>query len=317
MDDKIKKICDNTIKNYRFATQKLRYDGDYINHFCALIKGYKNKNIDYEKIKQIRSLIKEKTLNMSPFRGDILYILSFLLVDSNETEESFIDELLQTFDMLVKERFIECGYLVLAAYSITKYVEKNKRQIVAKRMKSIFYIMQEKYGSCTKQDDYLLSALLSIEDIQCDNIAQYMQKVSDYMKKYDLLNNNSIQSITNSIVLRDNDNSMEKIVDFLLKSDKSELKIGPQFIGLVGIFIKNQDNNKILQNMKEVLSYLSDEEPEYYYYMDKDFRNMIALVIILMSDKKDDAKYIDELIAFGVYSFIMSKNQGILNEVIS
>ena len=44
---------------------------------------------------------------------------------------------------------------------------------------------------------------------------------------------------------------------------------------------------------------------------------MELLPLLLMSDKKDDIKYVDELIAYGVYSFIMSKNQGILNEVIS
>ena len=33
MNKNIKEICDTTVKNYRYAVQNLRYDGDYINHF--------------------------------------------------------------------------------------------------------------------------------------------------------------------------------------------------------------------------------------------------------------------------------------------
>ena len=45
MNINVKEICDATVKNYRYAVQNLRYDGDYINHFSALLNGYYNKNI--------------------------------------------------------------------------------------------------------------------------------------------------------------------------------------------------------------------------------------------------------------------------------
>ena len=44
---------------------------------------------------------------------------------------------------------------------------------------------------------------------------------------------------------------------------------------------------------------------------------MIAVVIVFMYNNKKDVEYVDEILAFGVYSFLVSKNQGILNEVLA
>ena len=37
MEKKIKRICDKTVYNYKISKEELRYDGDYINHFAAII----------------------------------------------------------------------------------------------------------------------------------------------------------------------------------------------------------------------------------------------------------------------------------------
>lgn len=77
MNKNIKEICDTTVKNYRYAVQNLRYDGDYINHFSALLNGYYNKNIPQDEVKEVRLYIKNNTSKMSVFRGDMLYIYMF------------------------------------------------------------------------------------------------------------------------------------------------------------------------------------------------------------------------------------------------
>lgn len=316
MDNNMQNICDVIIENYRYTIQNLRYDGDYINHFSALINGYKKNRIEDERIKIVRSLIKNKTGNMSPFRGDTLYIISFLLVEDKLDNEIFIDELLNTFDELTEEHFIECGHLVIASYSIAKYSNKDNRRAVCKRMKNIFSTLKEKYGSCTKQDDYVLCALLSLKDTEDNIMFENMEVISKYIKELDVFNNNEIQGLTNSILVNDNKDSLKNIGNLIIELERNDLKIGQQFLQLVGFCDKEYNVDNIINEVKEVLKYLSNEETEYYYYIDKDFRNMIALIVVFMYNNKKDIKYVDEILAFGVYSFLVSKNQGILNEVL-
>ena len=317
MDNSIKEICDIIIENYRYAIYNLRYDGDYINHFGALTSGYKRMKIEDNRVKAIRSLIKRRTMNMSPFRGDILYILSFLLVENDLDTEKFVDELLDTFNELVEENFIECGHLVIAAYAITKYGDKKERKIICKRMKYIFNIIKQKYGSCTKQDDYVLCALLSLENVKYNDIYEKMDNIFDYFKKLDLFNKNELQGLTNSILLNNAEELIEPISKLIIKLEENDLKIANQFLQLVGFFDNEYNIDNTIYKIKEILKYLSNEETEYYYYIDKDFRNMIAVVIVFMYNNKKDVKYVDEILAFGVYSFLVSKNQGILNEVLA
>ena len=66
---------DRTVDNYRLA-KVFKNDGDILNHFASLVFSHYEKEIPIDRIKEIRKEIKAATLRMSPFRGDILYIIS-------------------------------------------------------------------------------------------------------------------------------------------------------------------------------------------------------------------------------------------------
>ena len=106
MWDEIKQICDATIENYRYSREKLRFDGYYINHFSALINGCSKKDIPVDRVKKVRTYVKDNTSKISPFRGDMLYIVSFLIVfNGSDDLFGFIDEMIETFDELVENGF--------------------------------------------------------------------------------------------------------------------------------------------------------------------------------------------------------------------
>lgn len=317
MNNKIKEVCDTTISNYRYAVQNLRYDGDYINHFSALLNGYHKNKIPINDVKEIRTLIKKKTSKVSAFRGDIIYILSFLIANDKEENIKVIDNVLETYEMLIEEGFTECEYLIIASYSIAKYSEIGNRNIIIKRAKNIFNMIKQKYGNFTKEDDYLLCSLLAINGAKFDCMTEYMEFIFNHIKELKLFSNNGVQGLTNSILLNNGEDATNKVSELVLALEKNDLKIGSQFLQLLGILIGEDDVEKSICLVKGVIEYLSAEESQYNFYIDKDFRNMIALVIVFMSDKDKKTKYVDELMAFGTYSFLLSKNHKIFNEVLA
>lgn len=317
MNKNIKEICDTTVKNYRYAIQNLRYDGDYINHFSALLNGYYNKNIHDNEVKEVRGYIKNNTSKMSVFRGDMLYILSLLICVSDKDNIEMCDNILETFDLLLDNGFKECEYLILVAFSIVRYIDRDDRIIIIKRTRHIFNIIKQKYGNLTKEDDYLLCSLLAINGFEFDCMAEYMDSIFNYMHDLKLFSNNGIQCLTNSILLNNNKNTPDKVSELIVSLEENDLKIGYQFLQLLGVMIENQDIKASINDIKEIIEYLCDEESEYNFYIDKDFRNMIALVIAFRDKDNKNMKYVDELLAFGTYSFLVSKNQGMLNEVLA
>lgn len=316
MEKYIEQICDKTISNYRFATQNLRYDGDYINHYCALLNGCYKKDIPYEEVKKIRKYIKDNTSKMSVFRGDILYIVSFLIALSDEDKFKICDEILEVFDLLLEEGFKECEYLVLVAHSLVRYSRKEEIKFSMHKARHIFFIMKEKYGNLTKEDDYLLCVFLSLNCSSIEYIEEYMDKIFNCMHDLNMFSSNGVQCLTNSILLNDNKGSLEKVKSLIHKLQENDVRIGQQFLQLLGFMTKDQNINESIGLIKEIINYLCSEESEYNFYIDKDFRNMIAFFIAFFDDKSN-VKYVDELLAFGTYSFLLSKNQGILNEVLA
>ncbi|AIY80094.1 DUF4003 domain-containing protein [Clostridium botulinum] len=307
------------MNNYLNAKETLRYDGDYINHFSSLLNGYYNKEIKFDEIKYIRKFIKDKTSRMSSFRGDMLYILSFLISVMNENIDKvkLIDEIMDVFDLLLEENLKECGYLVLSAYSIVKYVDKENRQDIIYKTKEIFKIIKSKYGNVTKEDDYLFCTLLAINCNEFNSITEYMEQVFNYVLDLDLFSNNSVQGLTNTIMLNGYEDATCKAEELLKALEKNDYKISNHFLNVLGVLVKKQDVDEIISNMKEVVEYLCDEELEYEFYIDKGFRNMLVLVIVFMSMEDENIKYLDELLAFSTYSFLISKNQGVFNEVLA
>ena len=254
---------------------------------------------------------------MSVFRGDMLYILSFLICASEQDNIEMCDSIIETFDLLLEEKFKECEYLALAAFSLVRYIDKKDRVITIKRTKHIFNIIKQKYGNLTKEDDYLLCTLLAVNGLEFDCMTEYMDFIFNYMHDLKLFSNNGIQCLTNSILLNSNENTPDKVSKLLVALEDNELKIGYQFLQLLGVMVEDQDIDSSISSIKEVIEYLCDEESEYNFYIDKDFRNMIAFVIAFKDNDNSQRKYVDELLAFGTYSFLVSKNQGILNEVLA
>lgn len=305
-----------TIDNYRIAKEELRNDGDVINHFASLIFSHYEKEIPFERIKEIRKNIKSATTILSPFRGDTLNIISLLIATvDNEKEEKLIEDMYETMEILEEEGFLSGSYLALTAFTISKYCKyKDKRDII-KRVKELYIILKEKYNDITNEDDYLLCTLLVINNVQLGIVDDFIENIFEHIATSNIRSKNGVQGLANAIILNGSLGEMYRTMEFMLYLEKRNIKIANQFLPLIGV-VANYNPRKNVDIVEGVIEYLCDEEGEYEYYIDKGFRNIIAIVIVAFCTITDKKRYIDELLAQGVLSFINSKNKGIFEEVL-
>ena len=305
-----------TVDNYRLAKEELRNDGDIINHFAALVFSHYEKEIPVERIKEIRKNIKSATTMMSPFRGDTLNILSLLIgtVD-NDNEQELIEDIYETMDMLEEEGFLSGSYLALTAFTISKYCKYKDKKEIIKKIKELYIILKEKYSNITSDDDYLLCTLWVINNIQADTIDEFIENIFDHIADSHIRSKNGVQGLANAIILNGSSGEMYRTMEFMLQLQKRNIKIANQFLPLLGV-VTNYNPRRNVDIVEGVIEYLCDEEGEYEYYIDKGFRTIIAIVIIAFCTMTDKKRYIDELLAQGILSFINSKNKGIFEEVL-
>lgn len=305
-----------TIDNYRIAKEELRNDGDVINHFASLIFSHYEKEIPFERIKEIRKNIKSATTILSPFRGDTLNIISLLIATvDNEKEEKLIEDMYETMEILEEEGFLSGSYLALTAFTISKYCKYKEKRDIIKRVKELYIILKEKYNDITNEDDYLLCTLLVINNVQLGIVDDFIENIFEHIATSNIRSKNGVQGLANAIILNGSLGEMYRTMEFMLYLEKRNIKIANQFLPLIGV-VANYNPRKNVDIVEGVIEYLCDEEGEYEYYIDKGFRNIIAIVIVAFCTITDKKRYIDELLAQGVLSFINSKNKGIFEEVL-
>lgn len=315
MENFLQERIELTIKNYREAKEDLRNDGDLLNHYASLVYAHYEKEIPVERVKEIRKYIKSTSSRISPFRGDMLYLLSLLIAVDNLDEKETINDIYETMDLLVEEGFNECDHLVLTAFVIAKYGKNKKRIEVIKKTKEVFYLLKEKYYNITKEDDYLVCALWALNDIEVETIDEFIDTVFNQIGKLKIKSKNGVQGLANAIILNGSSGHMYRTMEFILQLEKREIKLAHQFLPLLGV-LSNVTPRKYADMVEGVIELLCEEEYEYEYYMDKGFRTVIAIVIVSFCTISEKRRYIDELLGHGVYCLIKSKNQGVFSEVL-
>jgi hypothetical protein len=316
MEKLLKDRINLTIENYRNAKMDLRNDGDLINHFASLVFAHYEKEIPFEKVKEIRRYIKETSSRVSPFRGDMLYILSLLIAIEGEDEKELISDIYEVEEILRNEGFNECDYLVLTSFVIAKYGKNKDKYKIANKMKAVFILLKEKYYNITGEDDYLVCALWALNDIEINTIDEFIETIYNNMTNLNIKSKNGIQGLTNAIMLNGSSGHMYKTIEFILQLEKRDIKLASQFLPLLGM-LSNRDVRKSVDLIEGVIETLCEEESEYEYYMDKGFRTIIAITIISFTTINENRNYIDELLAQGVYCFIKSKNKGMFAEALA
>lgn len=313
---KLKNICDLVIDNFRKAKEELRYDGEYINHLSSLIFADGKKKLIPKRIKEIRTLINKETSRMSSFRGDVLYIVS-QLISLEDDATLFINEILSTYDKLMELGFRDSQHLVLASYALVKYTKKEERADKILSMREIYRIVRSKYNNVTNHEDYLECALLAINDVKKDYIAEYMDNIFNSYTRLEMLSNNSIQGLAMTLMLNRNELAIDRAKELIVEFEKADVKVNHQFIPLLGAIAGNEEPKKYINKINEVIQYLCDEDGQYEFYMDKGFRMFIGIVILEYSKNYKNERYINELLSVGIYSMLVSKNQCILEDVLA
>lgn len=308
---------DRTVDNYRLAKEYLKNDGDILNHFASLVFSHYEREIPIDRIKEIRKEIKAVTPRMSPFRGDILYIISLLIATTDkDMQQEIIENMFSAMEKLEENGFRPCSHLVLTAYVIGRYGNPRKQDDIVYKLKESYILLKEKYNNITNEDDYLLCALWSINNIEVEVVNDFIENVYDHVADYNIRTKNGVQGLSNAMILNGSSGHMYRNMEFLLQLQKRDIKIANQFLPLVGV-LSNTNPRRTVDLVEGVIEDLCDKEPEYEFYLDKGFRTIIAVVIVSFCTISDKRRYIDELLAHGVISFINSKNKGIFEEALS
>lgn len=315
-------ITNRVIENYKLVKNKLRFDGEYINHFASLIFG-ENENINIDRIKEIRKYIKTNTNKMSSFRGDMLYMIS-ILISKEKNYVEFSNRVIEMNEYLKDNDFKDGNFLILSSYALVKHSKKGEEESIVNDMKMIYNSLKNEYEEFIDDEDYLVCTLIAIkgnkDKANIENTSKYIQSMFNYLSDLDHYSKNDLQGIASSLLLNSSASAPYEIKEFIKVFNNEDMRIGDEVLPLIGVVSRGEKIYEYLNKVREVTEYLCEEEGEYAFYMDKTFRTLIAIVIVEIYEKNNSSfsnEYLEELLCFAIYSFLVSKKQGLFEEVLA
>ena len=165
--------------------------------------------------------------------------------------------------------------------------------------------MKQKYDNVTNEEDHLQCTLLALNDINTDELYLKMKGVFELILDFDMFSRNSVQGLAMTVLLNKKVEDLNIIYNLLKEFENRDIKISHQFLSIIGM-IRVEDG---------VQRY--EVESQYEFYMDRSFRAFIAIMLIEFSKEVEEERYLEELLSMGVYSFLVSKNQGVFSEVLA
>ena len=280
MDVELRSKVDLLSDNYNDIRKALRWDGNLLNHFEALLYVRTDKEFSLEKIKEVRKYLDSRKLPY-PFKGVFNKICSIMLDDRDDYVQVFNNTL------YVYERLIQNGFKgnEKAAFASLMLAKRFFGKELDNRINRIIDI-----NSSLKDNDYISYANLSCTNRSIDRIRKELTEIENILKVTGRESSVDIKSFS-TLLMIDEDNvetKVEKALNIMcnIKSELFEIpdKAYP-LLGLATMLV--EDPESFCVELKDIYNSLKNTK-KYRYFMNRDLRIMISLGLLLN-------KYVEEL----------------------
>ena len=280
MDVELRSKVDLLSDNYNDIRKALRWDGNLLNHFEALLYVRTDKEFSLEKIKEVRKYLDSRKLPY-PFKGVFNKICSIMLDDRDDYVQVFNNTL------YVYERLIQNGFKgnEKAAFASLMLAKRFFGKELDNRINRIIDI-----NSSLKDNDYISYANLSCTNRSVDRIRKELTEIENILKVTGRESSVDIKSFS-TLLMIDEDNvetKVEKALNIMcnIKSELFEIpdKAYP-LLGLATMLV--EDPESFCVELKDIYNSLKNTK-KYRYFMKRDLRIMISLGLLLN-------KYVEEL----------------------
>ena len=280
MDVELRSKVDLLSDNYNDIRKALRWDGNLLNHFEALLYVRTDKEFSLEKIKEVRKYLDSRKLPY-PFKGVFNKICSIMLDDRDHYVQVFNNTL------YVYERLIQNGFKgnEKAAFASLMLAKRFFGKELDNRINRIIDI-----NSSLKDNDYISYANLSCTNRSVDRIRKELTEIENILKVTGRESSVDIKSFS-TLLMIDEDNvetKVEKALNIMcnIKSELFEIpdKAYP-LLGLATMLV--EDPESFCVELKDIYNSLKNTK-KYRYFMNRDLRIMISLGLLLN-------KYVEEL----------------------
>ncbi len=282
MNTELKKKVDLMVENYHQLKGPFKWENNLLKHFGAMVHAMNNKEVNVEKLQEIKAYIKEETSWYSYFRGTNEFMLMSLLC-FEEDYKDFFQLMTQIYEKMKQERFKGSIELPLASYTIVKSTSREERDHTIIRTKEFYDKMKENHPWLTSSNDYVFAAVLAVTDSEIAATSRKIEECYSYLSKEGFYKGNDLQTLSHILAIGEEatEEKCDKAVKLYKKLKAIKCKLLYSGLATLGpLALITNDTDKIVSEIKEVFDYLSEKDGYGVWSIDKSMKTILAATLV-------------------------------------
>ncbi len=285
MNEILKNKCDQLIGNRMKLENEFKFSNNLMNIAAALVFTGAKREIDVEKLKEARKIVKDNLSIFSSFRGTAEPLIVCKMALSNDPYQ-FLNDVKIVYDKFSKGLFSDSGYIIQAAISIVDAGMVMYADTIKEKFKELYKRMGKEHPLITSSSDIVFAVMLCMTDKSVDTIIREMETCYHYLKKEVKIGvgGNEIQGLSEVLTLSDGDmkEKCDKVVNIYGKFWEKKHKYGAEyneFASLGCLIDLDVDTDILVNNIIEAAEYLKQAKGFGSWSLNKKQRLLFAAML--------------------------------------
>ena len=286
MKESIKNKVDLLISNKEKIEKEFKWGYSLMNIAAALVFTGENREVDIERLKESKQILKSNAGVFSSFRSYSEAVIVSKMANSPDPAQ-YIKDVMAVYEKLKKSSLSDNSYLVQGAICIYEAGKMYEAEAIATKFWDIYKKMGKKHPFLTSSEDIVFVVLLAMTDKSVDEIVNEIEECYTYMRKDVMLNvgNNEYQGLGEILALTDGDikEKGDKVTELYKTILAHGVKWGKEYneFASLGLLIDlGVDNDTIVNEILEVNEYLKNSKGFTGWTLDNKQRLMFSAMLV-------------------------------------
>lgn len=257
MNHSMKQRCELFVRNRDIMKSNFKWDNSALHPLSACLYTEQGLEIDVEKIKSSKIIIKNNAGVFSTFRSTAFLILATMFSLDKFPEDKF-HKTLKAYEIL-KQEFWSSQYLPLSAFVMANRIESFEYERVAQKSKEIYQRMKKEHPFLTSGEDYGFAIMFALSDVTIDKAIDEMERCYQRLKG-NFFSANGVQSLSHTLALGEEnaDEKCNRVMGIFkgLKEKNCKFGTGMELSTLGVLALIAEDMDQTIKDIIEVNEYL-------------------------------------------------------------
>ncbi len=291
MKEFIKERCDLMIRDKQIINKNFLCEFDIMEIVGSLILSGEGMEVDKEKLKECKKILSKNVSCFSCIRG-IGRTLTICKMAISDDPQKYIDDLEMVYKKIMKGRFFNGEYMVLAASNVCDNGKVSEADRLTEKFNEIDDRMKKEHPILTGAEDWSLAMLLAMSDKSVDSIINEMEEGYRYMRDMKFrATSNGLQALTQVLSLMGGgmESKCDKVIRLSDKFREKGVRYGKEYeVAALGTLTDiDADEETLVSEIIETAEYLRKAKGFGVWHLDKKTRIMFATLIVAESYEKN------------------------------